>query len=70
MTSVDAVEMSDGRLCHAVQPATKNACLPSCHLVHCTKRLAQASEYRVAHVVTDATGTRSSYMLPLCFCFF
>jgi len=51
--SVDAVQMSDGKLFHAVWPVTQNARLPKWSLVQGTTRSPRAAEWTAARVGTD-----------------
>jgi len=52
----EAVRMSDGKLFHAVGPATQNALLPRRRLVRGTTRSPRAAERRAARVETVVTG--------------
>jgi len=56
-----AVRMSDGKLFHAVGPATQNARLPRRRLVRGTTRSPRAPERRMARVETDVRGTHKSW---------
>ena len=56
----EAVQMSDGKLFHAVGPAMQNARLPKRRLVRGTTRSPRAAEQRAARVETVVTGTHKS----------
>jgi len=56
----EAVGMSDGKMFHAVGPATQNARVPRRRLVRGTTRFPRAAQKRVAWVETVVTGTHKS----------
>ena len=61
----EAVRMSDGKLFHAVGPATQNARLPRRRLVRGTTRSPRAAEDNRIMAV-EGVEYRSSYMLSDC----
>jgi len=61
VVSDEAVQMSGGKLFHAVGPATQNARLPRRRLVRGTTRSPRTAERRVAWVETVVTDTHRSW---------